>query len=42
MPFWVVGEEKAEVCAGRRCRWPSRTGERGEQRPGREQPEDAA
>jgi hypothetical protein len=42
MPRWAVGEDKAEVGAGRRCRWPSRTGARGERLAGREQPEDAA
>src|SRR5262249_32245360 len=42
MPRWAVSEATAEVCAGLRCRWPSRTGARGARRPGREQPEEAA
>jgi hypothetical protein len=42
MPLWAVGEETAEVCAGLRCRWPSRTGARGERLAGSEQPEEAA
>jgi hypothetical protein len=42
MPLEAVGEDKAEVGAGRRCRWPSRTGARGERLAGSEQPEDAA
>ena len=42
MPLEAVGEDKAEVGAGRRCRWPSRTGVRGERLAGSEQPEDAA
>lgn len=42
MPHWAVGEDKAGVCAGLRCRWHSRTGARGERLAGREQPEDTA
>ena len=42
MPRWAVGEATVEVCAGLRCRWPSRTGARGARRPGREQPAEAA
>jgi|KBSSwiStaDraftv2_1062776.scaffolds.fasta_scaffold45280_6 hypothetical protein len=42
MPLWAVGEDKAEVCVGLRCCSSSRTGARGEQRLGREQPEEAA
>ena len=42
MPRWAVGEDKAEVGAGIRYRWPFRTGARGERLAGSEQPEDAA
>ena len=42
MPLWAVGEEKAEVGAGIRCRWPSRMGARGERLAGSEQPEDVS
>jgi hypothetical protein len=42
MPLWAVGEDKAEGGAGLRCRWPSRTGARGERLAGSEQPEDMA
>jgi hypothetical protein len=42
MPLWAVSEDKAEVGAGLRCRWPSRTGARGERLAGSEQPADAA
>jgi hypothetical protein len=42
MPLWAVGEDKAEVGVGRRCRWPSRTGARGERQAESKQSEDAA
>jgi hypothetical protein len=42
MPLWAGGEDKTEVEAGRRCRWPSRTRARGERLAGSEQPEEAA
>jgi hypothetical protein len=42
MPLKAVGEDRAEVGAGLRCRWPAHTGGRGERRAGRAQPEEAA
>jgi len=42
MPIWAVGQDKDEACEGISCRWTSRAGERGERRPGIEQPEEAA
>src|SRR5262245_17373358 len=42
MPRWAGGEDKTEVEAGRRCRWPSRTRARGERVAGSGQPEEAA
>jgi hypothetical protein len=41
MPLCAVAEEKYEACEGILCLWTFREGERGERRPGREQPEDA-